>query len=71
MFFLTDEIWFPPAHMASPEGILAVGGDLSVERLLLAYRSGISPWFNEDDPIVWYCPNTRMVLFPDKLKVSK
>lgn len=71
MFFLTDEIWFPPVHTASPEGILAVGGDLSVERLLLAYRSGIFPWFNEDDPIVWYCPNTRMVLFPDKLKVSK
>ncbi len=71
MFFLTDEIWFPPVHTASPEGILAVGGDLSVKRLLLAYQNGIFPWFNEDDPIVWYCPNTRMVLFPDKLKVSK
>ena len=71
MFFLTDEIWFPPVHTASPEGILAVGGDLSVKRLLLAYRSGIFPWFNEEDPIVWYCPNTRMVLFPHKLKVSK
>ncbi|MGB5464217.1 MAG: leucyl/phenylalanyl-tRNA--protein transferase, partial [Aureibaculum sp.] len=54
MFFLTDEIWFPPVHTASPEGILAVGGDLSVKRLLLAYRNGIFPWFNEDDPIVWY-----------------
>ena len=71
MFFLTDEIWFPPVHAASREGILAIGGDLSVERLLLAYRNGIFPWFNEDDPIVWYCPNTRMVLFPDNLKVSK
>ncbi|MGB5362233.1 MAG: leucyl/phenylalanyl-tRNA--protein transferase, partial [Aureibaculum sp.] len=71
MFFLTDEIWFPPVHTASPEGILAVGGDLSIKRLLLAYQNGIFPWFNEDDPIVWYCPNTRMVLFPDKLKVSK
>jgi leucyl/phenylalanyl-tRNA--protein transferase len=71
MFFLTDEIWFPPVHTASPEGILAVGGDLSVKRLLLAYQNGIFPWFNEEDPIVWYCPNTRMVLFPHKLKVSK
>ena len=71
MFFLTDEIWFPPVHTASPEGILAVGGDLSIKRLLLAYQNGIFPWFNEDDPIVWYCPSTRMVLFPDKLKVSK
>ena len=71
MFFLSDEIWFPPAITASPEGVLAIGGDLSFDRLLLAYRSGIFPWYNEREPIVWYSPDPRMVLFPDKLKVSK
>lgn len=71
MFFLSDEIWFPPAITASPEGVLAIGGDLSIDRLLLAYRSGIFPWYNEREPIVWYSPDPRMVLFPDKLKVSK
>ncbi len=71
MFFLSDEVWFPPAITASPEGVLAIGGDLSVDRLLLAYRSGIFPWYNEREPIVWYSPDPRMVLFPDKLKVSK
>ena len=71
MFFLSDEVWFPPAITASPEGVLAIGGDLSVDRLLLAYQSGIFPWYNEREPIVWYSPDPRMVLFPDKLKVSK
>ena len=71
MFFLSDEVWFPRAITASPEGVLAIGGDLSVDRLLLAYQSGIFPWYNEREPIVWYSPDPRMVLFPDKLKVSK
>ena len=71
MHFLTDEIWFPPVEQASPEGILAIGGDLSAERLELAYRSGIFPWFSEGDPIIWYSPDPRMVLFPKHLKVSK
>lgn len=56
---------------ADRDGILAVGGDLSPERLLLAYRSGIFPWFNEDEPILWWSPNRRMVLFLDELVVSK
>ena len=71
MFLLDEDLWFPPVEYASEEGILAIGGDLSVERLLLAYRSGIFPWFNEGEPIVWYSPDPRMVLFPEKLKVSK
>ena len=71
MHFLTDEIWFPPVSEASPEGLLAIGGDLSTQRLELAYRSGIFPWFSEGDPIVWYSPDPRMVLFPEQLKVSK
>jgi len=71
MYFLSEEIWFPPVEKASSEGILAIGGDLSPERLELAYRSGIFPWFSEGDPIIWYSPDPRMVLFPEKLKISK
>ena len=71
MHFLTDNIWFPPVTEASPEGVLAIGGDLSPERLELAYRSGIFPWFSQGDPIIWYSPDPRMVLFPERLKVSK
>jgi len=71
MFLLSDKIWFPPTEKASRDGLLAIGGDLSIERLLLAYNSGIFPWYNEGEPIVWYCPDPRMVLFPDNLKVSK
>ena len=71
MYRLTNELYFPPVDSASPEGILAFGGDLSPERLLLAYRSGIFPWFNIDEPIIWWSPNPRMVLFLDEIKVSK
>lgn len=71
MHFLPKEIWFPPVSDASPDGILAIGGDLSPERLTLAYKSGIFPWFSEGDPIIWYSPDPRMVLFPKNLKVSK
>lgn len=68
---LDHEIWFPPVEDATEEGLLALGGDLSVERLLLAYRSGIFPWFNEDEPPLWWCPNPRCVMFPNELYVSK
>ena len=68
---LSDKIEFPNVESASRDGLLAVGGDLSTERLLLAYQSGIFPWFNEGEPILWWSPNPRFVLFPDKLKVSK
>lgn len=62
---------FPPADLASPEGLLAVGGDLRAERLLEAYRHGIFPWYNDDQPILWWSPDPRAVLFPDKLKISR
>lgn len=71
MYFLTKELYFPPVEEASYEGILAVGGDLSVERLLLAYRNGIFPWFTEDEPILWWSPPERMVVVPALYKVSK
>jgi len=71
MHILSDNISFPPVELASPEGVVAIGGDLSVERLLLAYKRGIFPWYNEGEPIIWYSPDQRMVLFPEKLKVSK
>lgn len=66
-----DEIAFPHPEMADHNGILAVGGDLSPERLLTAYTWGIFPWFNEGEPIIWWSPDPRFVLFPDELKVSK
>ena len=62
---------FPTAENTDENGILALGGDLSPERLLAAYRNGIFPWYNEGEPITWHCPNPRMVLFFDRLKVSK
>ena len=68
---LTDELWFPPVENAAADGLLAVGGKLETERLLLAYRSGIFPWFNEDEPPLWWCPNPRCVIFPDELYISK
>jgi leucyl/phenylalanyl-tRNA--protein transferase len=71
MHFLDDDIVFPELDLAVEDGLLAVGGDLSVERLLLAYRSGIFPWYGEDEPILWWSPDPRMVLFPSKLKISK
>lgn len=71
MHFLTNKIIFPHVSQASQDGLLAVGGDLSVERLLLAYKQGIFPWYSEGEPILWWSPNPRFVLFPEKLKVSK
>lgn len=71
MVWLTDEIIFPKPDTTSEEGVIALGGDLSEERLLLAYQNGIFPWYSDDDPIIWYCPPERMVLFPEELKVSK
>ena len=71
MYFLTKELYFPPVEETSPEGILAVGGDLSPERLMLAYKSGIFPWFEDDEPILWWSPEERMVLFFDDLNISK
>ncbi len=72
VFWLTDnKLYFPSPTLADQDGILAIGGDLSPERLLLAYEIGIFPWFNPEDPIVWWSPDPRFVLFPEELKVSK
>lgn len=71
MHYLDTTIWFPKPSEASREGLLAVGGDLSVERLLLAYQSGIFPWYEKGQPLLWWCPDPRMVLFPKDLKASK
>jgi len=71
MYFLSKELFFPPVEEANDDGIVAIGGDLSPERLLLAYRSGIFPWFDDDEPILWWSPPERMVLFPEEFKVSK
>jgi leucyl/phenylalanyl-tRNA--protein transferase len=70
MFILTKELFFPPVSRADEEGLLAMGGDLSPERLLLAYHNGIFPWYNEDEPICWWSPDPRFVLFPADLKIS-
>ncbi len=69
IFSLTRDLVFPPVHLAEPDGLLATGGDLSTGRLLLAYRSGIFPWYNEP-PVLWWSPDPRFVLFPEELKVS-
>nr|WP_321221774.1 leucyl/phenylalanyl-tRNA--protein transferase [uncultured Psychroserpens sp.] len=71
MHLLSNDIVFPDVRLTSKEGILAIGGDLSVERLLLAYKSGIFPWFDDEDPLMWWSPDPRFVLFPEQLKVSK
>jgi leucyl/phenylalanyl-tRNA--protein transferase len=71
MHILTNEIKFPLQRFADEDGLLAIGGDLSMERLLFAYRNGIFPWYNEGEVIQWYCPNPRFVLFPEQLKISK
>lgn len=70
LYVLTEKLWFPPVTDAMGDGLLAIGGDLSVERLLLAYRSGIFPWFEGEFPL-WWAPDPRFVLWPENLKVSK
>ena len=71
VFLLSDDIEFPPPELASREGLLAVGGDLCQERLIEAYSMGIFPWFSEAEPIMWWSPDPRLVLYPDELRVSR
>jgi leucyl/phenylalanyl-tRNA--protein transferase len=71
MHHLSSHLFFPPVEQANRDGILAIGGDLSPERLILAYKSGIFPWFEDGEPIIWWSPNPRMVLFLDELIISK
>jgi len=70
VFQLSDEIIFPDPSLAEPDGLLAVGGDLNPERLLTAYKNGIFPWFSEHEPILWWSPDPRLVLFPQKFIIS-
>jgi leucyl/phenylalanyl-tRNA--protein transferase len=67
----SSDLRFPPVDLSTPEGLLAVGGDLRPERLLEAYRHGIFPWYSDDQPILWWSPDPRTVLFPDKLHISR
>ena len=71
MEFLSKDLTFPNVSKASKEGLLAYGGDLSPDRLVLAYSLGIFPWFDDDQPILWWSPDPRFVLFPERLKISK
>ena len=71
VFLLSENVAFPPAHFATAEGLLAVGGDLSQERLLSAYRKGIFPWYADNEPILWWSPDPRLILYPDELHVSR
>src|SRR6201996_9184220 len=71
IFRLDDRLLFPDPALAEEDGLLAMGGDLSFERLLLAYQNGIFPWYSDDTPILWYSPHERFVLFPGDLKISK
>ncbi len=71
LYFLTKDLFFPLVHEASADGLLAYGGDLSPERLLLAYQNGIFPWFEDRQPILWWSPNPRMVLYLEELIISK
>src|ERR1700712_5269331 len=71
IFRLTNQLLFPNPELAEEDGLLAVGGDLSTERLVLAYQNGIFPWYSDDTPILWYSPHERFVLFPDELRISK
>lgn len=70
VFRITQELIFPHPDLADEDGLLGVGGDLSTERLLLAYRNGIFPWYSKGDPIMWWSPDPRCVLFPEKLKIT-
>lgn len=70
IFQLEKDLLFPPPHLAEPQGLLAVGGDLTVDRLMLAYHSGIFPWYTDGQPILWFSPDPRLVLFPGELKVT-
>ena len=71
IFQLSRELIFPNPELAEPEGLLAVGGDLTVDRLLLAYSMGIFPWYSNGQPILWWSPDPRLILIPDRLHVSK
>lgn len=71
IYKLTDELAFPNPELSDEDGLLAIGGDLEAERILLAYCNGIFPWYSDESPILWWSPNPRFVLYPEELKISK
>ncbi len=71
VFQLVDEILFPPVELAEPDGLLAIGGDLSTDRLLAAYKEGIFPWYSEGDPLLWWFTSPRLVIFPENFHIPK
>ncbi|WP_022663741.1 leucyl/phenylalanyl-tRNA--protein transferase [Desulfospira joergensenii] len=71
IFRLSEQIDFPPARLSRSDGLLCIGGDLAPERLVLAYKRGIFPWFSENEPILWWSPDPRLVLFPQDIKISR
>ncbi len=71
MKWLNENLQFPPLSEANSDGLLAVGGDLSPERVFCAYQNGIFPWYESDEPLLWWAPDPRFVLYPEKLKTSK
>lgn len=71
VYKLSEELIFPNPELSEEDGLLALGGDLSIDRLLLAYSNGIFPWYNEGEPILWWCPKPRFILKPDEIKISK
>lgn len=71
IYRLPEEIVFPNPELSEEDGLLAVGGDLSMERLLLAYSNGIFPWYNPGEEILWWCPKPRFILIPEEIKISK
>lgn len=71
IFKLTNDLIFPKPELSEENGLLAIGGDLSLDRLILAYCNGIFPWYNEGEPILWWCPKPRFILEPNEVKISK
>lgn len=71
IYALSDDLVFPNPELSEDDGLLAVGGDLSVDRLLVAYSNGIFPWYNKDEPILWWCPKPRFILKPEDIRISK
>ncbi|MCG8566060.1 MAG: leucyl/phenylalanyl-tRNA--protein transferase [Desulfobacterales bacterium] len=71
LFRLSSQIDFPPAWLARTDGLLCIGGDLTPQRLVLAYKNGIFPWFSENEPILWWSPDPRLILLPQEIKISK
>lgn len=71
IFRLSSRLEFPPAWLARSDGLLCIGGDLSCERILLAYQNGIFPWFSDNEPILWWSPDPRLVLYPSEIRISR